>query len=1002
MKAFIEESKDIICKASRNNKLAVFVGAGVSMNSGYPSWSSLISDFAKGVGIDMDKCSYDDYLKIPQYYYNLRKEKDYYDVILNKFSIKGDPNKIHDLIIDLDPAHIITTNYDDLIERASNKRGLFFDVVAKDTDLPYSINNKMIIKMHGDLNNKNIVLKEDDYLSYFENFKLIQNYIKSLISTHIVLFVGYSISDVNVKYIFQWVKDILKNDFQQVYFIEADENKKINQLEFEYYRNRGINILYTSECKEIDYFKQEFNYGNLDNDKAKSIIKFLYYLTDENSNEKLTVNIAYEKLKPLNTLNMVSVEDIRISLGLQIPWKDEKSIYYTYYKLENYVLKVHNEKLKDLFKELSEYRLDNKGNEIQRILFNARIRTVVDENEQIILNIDFKENENLNKDIYFFNYEKLVDNTRFNVYQDIRGQEKEQLDVAYSLYNLGKYYEAYILLKRISESCIENKLYYLYFISEFNRYHLGRNISYNPFNIKKLGIDLEIQEQIQKEVRKIDLNNIYLKLPKSDMGNIEVYRDILAFKFIHRKTGDVLSLEKKIKEEKDTIFYGGSEENSSIYKLREDMKYFSKFITSNRLFINNYIEVRMSFYKFIDNMLFSYSIEDKNIEDKFMGMSCKRFKIDKIDYFTIYSMINYLSIKEIKELFNKYNIDKLIIEEDAIDKLKDLNYNLAYSLNNIETIVDIKERYCKFLYIIFRSKLDSKEFDFSLIIKYFIDTLESNKKILTREIITEISTGVIAQSKISKAFLDNDMIKMLLEKLFISIKDTTNNSDNVVSSIEICILNIIYLIDKNDINISEFEEKLIVEYVKFNKNKQHYYYKILVKSCSIVSDQNKNMIIKQIKTILENKDDFSYDEFLLYKLSMYYEIINPDIILERKLIDFIDSEIYKRESEKKRGMYCGRMYDVDDLLMDIFYLLAYSKILNTNEVVKYSQINGYIKFILEDINTEIFNVEWIIDFPTELNKKLANNEEIKKKIEKYISTNLNKKDIIEIYFRDYC
>ena len=39
---------------------------------------------------------------------------------------------------------------------------------------------KEIIKMHGDFEHDNFVLKEDDYLSYSENFKLIETYIKSL------------------------------------------------------------------------------------------------------------------------------------------------------------------------------------------------------------------------------------------------------------------------------------------------------------------------------------------------------------------------------------------------------------------------------------------------------------------------------------------------------------------------------------------------------------------------------------------------------------------------------------------------------------------------------------------------------------------------------------------------------------------------------------------------------------------------------------------------------
>ena len=204
----------------------------------------LILDTLHGqaLGIDTQNISSEDYLKIPQYYYNSRKEKDYYDVIWDKFNVNVKPNDIHDAIFKLKPYHIVTTNYDELLEEAARNQGVFYDVVSKDEDLPYTLNNNMIIKMHGDLKNKNIVLKEDDYLSYFRNFKLIQNYIKSLISTYTILFLGYSINDINVKYIFQWVKDILGNSFQQAYFLENNQNKKFNQVEFDYYKNRGINI----------------------------------------------------------------------------------------------------------------------------------------------------------------------------------------------------------------------------------------------------------------------------------------------------------------------------------------------------------------------------------------------------------------------------------------------------------------------------------------------------------------------------------------------------------------------------------------------------------------------------------------------------------------------------------------------------------------------------------------------------------------------------------------
>jgi NAD-dependent SIR2 family protein deacetylase len=156
MKSFIKESKRIIKQAMNNNKLIVFVGAGVSANSGYPLWDKVIENIAEKLGKDCKNISSDDYLKIPQYYFNSRKEKEYNDLINDIFNINNaKPKSLHSKILDLKPYHIITTNYDCLIEQAAAEKGMFYDIVCKDSDLPYTPNNKMIIKMHGDLKNKN-------------------------------------------------------------------------------------------------------------------------------------------------------------------------------------------------------------------------------------------------------------------------------------------------------------------------------------------------------------------------------------------------------------------------------------------------------------------------------------------------------------------------------------------------------------------------------------------------------------------------------------------------------------------------------------------------------------------------------------------------------------------------------------------------------------------------------------------------------------------------------
>ena len=64
--------------------------------------------------------------------------------------------------------YIITTNYDTLIEDEIKN----LQIVSKDEDLPYTNSNKMLIKMHGDFENKNIVLKKSDYNKYSTIYRL--------------------------------------------------------------------------------------------------------------------------------------------------------------------------------------------------------------------------------------------------------------------------------------------------------------------------------------------------------------------------------------------------------------------------------------------------------------------------------------------------------------------------------------------------------------------------------------------------------------------------------------------------------------------------------------------------------------------------------------------------------------------------------------------------------------------------------------------------------------
>ena len=100
-----------IKEASKQGRLVVFAGAGVSNNSGVPVWSALIDALKQECNLAYEN----DDLKIAQLYKDARGEKEYMDKVKEVLRYnKAIPNDIHKDILSLNPCHIITKNYDNL------------------------------------------------------------------------------------------------------------------------------------------------------------------------------------------------------------------------------------------------------------------------------------------------------------------------------------------------------------------------------------------------------------------------------------------------------------------------------------------------------------------------------------------------------------------------------------------------------------------------------------------------------------------------------------------------------------------------------------------------------------------------------------------------------------------------------------------------------------------------------------------------------------------------
>lgn len=134
--------------------------------------------------------------------------------------------------------------------------------------------------MHGDLNDvESIVLKESDYLNYSQNHILIETFIKALLTDHTLLFLGYSLSDYNIKLIISWI-NFMRSQNNAIgkngigYLVSC---KKINKSEEKYFKNNGIEIIYIKDMPLITNIPPEITA-----EEGKKLYSFLKVIANPN------------------------------------------------------------------------------------------------------------------------------------------------------------------------------------------------------------------------------------------------------------------------------------------------------------------------------------------------------------------------------------------------------------------------------------------------------------------------------------------------------------------------------------------------------------------------------------------------------------------------------------------------------------------------------------------------------------------------------------------------
>ncbi len=262
---------DELKKAIKSKNIILFIGAGISATLGLPTWSELINHVAEEMGYDSEIFKqYGDNLMLAEYYkikYNrIGRLRSWMDINWNVSPENISNSKIYEAIVKLNFPLIYTTNYDQCLEKAYDYWKVKYKKIIGVEDLVgLDSNVTQIVKFHGDTElDESIVLTESSYFERLDFESPLDIKLRSDMLGKSILFIGYSLSDINIRLLIYkldrlWKNSNVKKRPASYIFLATP-----NPIQEEILQSRGINTI-----------------TGQDYDKTKSIEKFLTSLLQD-------------------------------------------------------------------------------------------------------------------------------------------------------------------------------------------------------------------------------------------------------------------------------------------------------------------------------------------------------------------------------------------------------------------------------------------------------------------------------------------------------------------------------------------------------------------------------------------------------------------------------------------------------------------------------------------------------------------------------------------------
>ena len=248
----------------QSSNLSLFLGAGMSFESGLPSWKNLLGDLANKINIKIDDAH--DYYQIAQYCENKLGSAYVKNSITRLLNPKKYSSNILKSILGLPANNFWTTNFDRVLEKNIEKEFKTHpDIIYRDVDLIKTREKsaKVIFKMNGHIDDQTSwILTKSDLEGYEYNHQAMLTFLRRELIVNTFLFLGYSFTDTLILSTLRDVKRYLGgiNPTHYHYTIIKERNNQ----EFPYFvenleRSYGIKSLIIPQ----KIFPQNISYSEL-------------------------------------------------------------------------------------------------------------------------------------------------------------------------------------------------------------------------------------------------------------------------------------------------------------------------------------------------------------------------------------------------------------------------------------------------------------------------------------------------------------------------------------------------------------------------------------------------------------------------------------------------------------------------------------------------------------------------------------------------------------------